>query len=668
MGKSINKYPFSVNYLLLFFTFILLTNTSFNTTFAQPQVMAWGNIEGIRYKGELIRFESSISVIGEYLSDVNKTAKERQKPYYSLEGNKEIITTELEDYSIREVIIGKGNGNAEINIKVISPGDTNSTTGIFFCVELPAHEFTGAEFTLIDSTASELDTLYPNEIARQWGSNFVTQAKAIGANVVSDKRELEIKTDEPVEVIIEPGNPRWGNPDSKIYFGIITEDLSKPDTVEKNFSLKVSGKINNKPVEIAVDVNNPGPRFDGVGGNFRLQNPELDPKVINYNLNNLNVTWGRVEMPWSSWHPIESVNPIEAAEKGNINYRVLEAMTMAQRLSKMGMPVIVSAWFAPQWAIIPGTTNREAGLYGDPLNPGKMRSIIKSIGSYLIYLKNEYGVEADMFSFNESDLGIDVRQTPEEHADLIKTLGSYFAENGLATKMLLGDNSDANTYEFVTPALNDPETHKYIGGLSFHSWRGYDNWTLSIWDDIAEELNVPLFIGEGSTDAAAYRYPEIFRQPVYALNEIDVYIRSCGVAQIRAVLQWQLTSDYSVLTGGGVYGTKGELRPTQRFWNLKQLGLTPEGSFHLPVKLNGADISAAAFGDILNGVYSFHLVNNGAKREVTIKGIPAVVKQLQLYITNSEKTMESEKRIEVENGKARFTLESASYVTLINNQ
>ena len=44
-----------------------------------------------------------------------------------------------------------------------------------------------------------------------------------------------------------------------------------------------------------------------------------------------------------------------------------------------------------------------------------------------------------MFSFNEIDLGINVRQTAREHAELIKTLGAHFASRGLATKLALGD-------------------------------------------------------------------------------------------------------------------------------------------------------------------------------------------------------------------------------------
>src|SRR5690606_33221291 len=110
---------------------------------------------------------------------------------------------------------------------------------------------------------------------------------------------------------------------------------------------------------------------------------------------------------------------------------------------------------------------------GNRLDLSKKDQIYASLTSYVKYLKEEYGVETVMFSFNESDLGIDVRQTAEEHNDLIRELGQQFREAGLATEFLLGDTADANGWDFTTPASKDPEAIPYIGGVSFHSWRGY---------------------------------------------------------------------------------------------------------------------------------------------------------------------------------------------------
>jgi hypothetical protein len=271
-----------------------------------------------------------------------------------------------------------------------------------------------------------------------------------------------------------------------------------------------------------------------------------------------------------------------------------------------------------------------------------------------------------MFSFNESDLGIYVRMTGQEHADFIKKLGAYLASKELATKMLLGDNSNATTIDFIEPALEDPATHKYIGAISFHAWRGCDNWTLSNWADASRELNVPLLVGEGGTDAQAYTYPEVFQEPSFAQDEIDIYVRSVNVAHVRSILQWQLTADYSLLTGEGIYRTEGPLHPTQRFWNLKQLGMVSPGSFILPVTCDKEGISCAAFGDIADGNYTVHIVNNGASRPVNLTGLPAGIKELRVYVTDSKRGMEEGKSVRVSDGKAKFTIDEFAFISVIS--
>jgi hypothetical protein len=306
----------------------------------------------------------------------------------------------------------------------------------------------------------------------------------------------------------------------------------------------------------------------------------------------------------------------------------------------------------------------EDGIRGNPLNPAKMDKIKESIASYLVFLKERYGVEAAMFTFNESDLGIDVRQTPREHADLIKTLGPHFALRGLATKLALGDTSDANPIDFIQPALHDPEAAKYVGAVDFHSWRGCTDETLARWRDAARTLNVPLIVAEGSTDAAAYRYPKILLEPSFALYEINLYLRILAIAQPASILQWQLTADYSPLAGGGIFGDNGPLRPTQRYWNLKQLASTPARSFALPVRCGMPELNCAAFGNIADGAYAVHIVNNGTSRPATLTGLPASVKELRVQVTDSNRGMEEGAHIPVVDGKAQFTLNPMSYTTL----
>ena len=650
---------------LLFLLF--LTVGLFSESFAQTETMAWGNITGTRINGALIKFETSICVVQPDWMKTSQTAHEKQEPKFEREGSKAIVTTLLENISIKEIVEDTGPGKAEININLTA--DSNITAaGVYFTLELPRGEFSDATIDFINHFTPTVEETEDDDIPK-WQRRFrVKPVKANGITVTSANNSIKINCETQTDIIVKEPNPWFGSPNTVIYFTLISGNASAGQKAENNFTLEASGKIDTTPIELVLDASRPGKVFDGIGGNFRLQNPELDPMVIDYCLENLNVTWARVEMPWHNWHREEKIDPLEAARNGDVDESVEQAMLMAQKLSKRGMPVIVSAWFPPSWAVI-GETFRRRGpgdLFGNPLDQTKMKRIIKSIGSYILFLKEKYGVEAAMFSFNESDLGIDVRQSGEEHAQLIKDLGAYFNEHGLATKMLLGDNSDASTYDFVTPALNDPATHKYIGAVSFHSWRGCDNMTLSIWADIARELNVPLLIGEGSTDAQAYSYPDILLESSYSINEIDLYVRTLDICQARSILQWQLTSDYSVLTGGGIYDTDGSVKPTQRFWNLKQLGLTPPGSFHLPVSGKADKVSTVAYGNIANGIYTIHLVNNGGTRKVTITGIPENVKNFELYVTTTKLNMEEEKSVPVKNGKAEFTLEAASFTTLIN--
>jgi len=491
---------------------------------------------------------------------------------------------------------------------------------------------------------------------------------------------------EPTQIIVRDDR-RKGSYNLQVLLAVLAGKTTAGQTGKKSFSIKVTSEIDKNPVEITLDASHPGQMFDGFGGNFRLQNARTDPQVIDYSLDNIRIAWGRVELPWFLWHPDEATDPLAAARAGNMNPRVLQAMEMARRLAQKGVPVIVSAWHPPSWAVLgrvpsgpgPGPTPggaagappvpappQQEGPRGNPLNPEKMARIKDSIAGYLLFLKEKYGVEAALFSFNESDLGIDIRQTPREHAELIKTFGAYFAAKGLATKLALGDTSDANPIDFIKPAMHDPEAVKYVGAVDFHSWRGCTDEILAQWRDAAREMNVPLVVAEGSTDAAAYRYPQIFNEQSFALYEINLYLRILSIAQHRSILQWQFTADYSVLAGGGIFNDSGPLRPTRRFWNLKQLASTPPRSFWLPVACDKQpNLTCAAFGNIAEGIYTVHIVNNGATRTATLTGLPPTVKQLRLWVTDAQRGMQESDRIPVTGGQAQFPLAATSYTTVI---
>jgi len=651
---------------LIFLPLYLLILTAVSQRgFAQTEVTAWGNLRGIRVDGQLMKFETSLRVVGNNWSDILQTAKESQNPKYSRNGNKRTINTRLGTLDITEAVTDEGNGTATIDVQY-SPTVDISIAGAYLCITLPGSDYTGGTAQLFEPESSSKTsvTLSPRMAN---GNNEYVRVRAKGIRFVSPNRQLNVTFNEQTGVLVKDDRSQ-GNHDIEVYLSVIRGNTVKGQTVSKTFTLKASGKIDRRPVILTLDTSEPGRTFDGIGGNFRLQNPKLDPEVINYNLNHLRVAWARVELPWRFWQPEEDVDPIEAAKNGNLNPRVKAAMEMAQRLDKMGIPVILSAWFPPQWAVLGELHNRPVnGVWGNQLDPDKMDKIYKSITEYIQYLKEEYGVEIKMFSFNESDLGINVRQTAKEHDQLIKGLGAYLESHGLKTKLLLGDTSDANPFDFIKPAMNDPEARPYMGAVSFHSWRGWADTTLQKWANAAKKLNLPLIVGEGSIDAAAWRYPQIFLEPMYAREEINLYVRILAICQPESILQWQLTSDYSDMAGGGIWENDSEpLHPTQRFWNLKQLGSTPEGLHFMPVSSDRDDITCAAIGDNAEGIYTIHMVNNGTTRKVTVTGLPDSVHELRMFVTDSKKDMKEGPSVKVSDGKATFELESESFTSLMN--
>ena len=660
--------PVTANRMKTLIIILLIIAGPVNKTLnAQTEVMAWSNITGIRVEGQLMEFESSLRVVDRTWQQISASARERQRPKYDREGNKQTVNTKIGAISFTQIVEDIDKGSARVTVTASSEADT-ALEGVFFSLYLPDKLYSEGNIRA-KSASSSGKSNYPLATILSEDNAKPLTISSKGVIIESPKIKLEIESDAGSMFIARREAGAGG---VQLYARLLGQKIKKGASVTRIFTIKTSGEIDHTPVEIVINTKDPGRIFAGLGGNFRLQNPGTDPQVIDYCLDNMRVAWGRVEMPWSLWHPEENTDPIEAAKSGKLNPRVHAAMEMAQRLTKIGMPVIISDWSAPAWAILgdprDAFRNRAKGIYGYQLNPEKTEKIYKSIGDYVQYMKDYYGVETSMFSFNESDLGINVRHTGKEHAEFIKGLGAHLAERGLATRLLLGDNSDATTFDFIIPAMNDPETHKYIAAVSFHSWRGCTDETLKKWAGAAKKLNVPLIVGEGSTDAAAWNYPEIFSEESFAFYEINLYTRILSICEPLSILQWQLTADYSLLTGAGIFGTKGPLLPTQRFWNLRQLSATPAESFALPLTCSKQGINCAAYGNISRGEYALHIVNNGAECQITVSGLPAGVKTFEIFVTDKENGMKKIGEATVSDGKTSFSLHKAGFTTLISKK
>ncbi len=528
--------------------------------------------------------------------------------------------------------------------------------GVFFAIELPGDDYAGSSAQFIAPT-STAETPVMLAVAGSQGTNLYLRASARSVRMGASRRQMELNLSAAAELMVRDVRARRGIA-IEVSFPLSLGNLTNGQVVHAGFTIKATGEVDKTPVKLVVDPSQLSRKYDGMGGNFRIQSPS-DASQIQYNLEHLRIAWGRVAMPLDRWQPSEDTDPIEAAATNTLNTSVGEAMEMAGKLARKNIPTIMSIWSAPGWALA-----KDGGGRGGRarINPQRWDKICKSIGSYLEYLKQNYGAEPVLFSFNESDMGINVLQSPQEHADAIKRLGPYFASRGLKTRMLLGDTGNPTGDKFIDAALADPEAAKYIGAVSFHSWNGGTIEQYTHFSQAARRLDVPLLVAEGGLDPSAHQYRAIFREPWFCLNEIAQYVEICRVAQPLSILHWQLTADYSILTGG----TDGQpLQPAQRFWQIKQLGMTTPGSTAMPITCDNPKVISCAYGD--HGACVVHIVNNGAARTATVSGLPEKIKEMRIFVTDARRGMQETGRVPVFQGMVDLPVDAMSFTSLVGN-
>src|ERR1017187_3070754 len=348
------------------------------TAFGQPEVMAWGNVTGIRVDGQLMELNTSMCVAQPDWAGVTRTGREKQTNSYARNGKVETVTVQMRpqkeyrdpapghDWALagKETVEDTGPGSAKVDVEFATQNEAN-IAGAFLCMDLPAAQFSRGPAQVIAPAPPATDRV--SLTAGTAEQNEYVRATASGVRFITPRRQIEVTFDAPTEIVVRDDR-RKGSYDLQVFMTVIPGKAAAGQTVKRSFALKVAGEVDKNPVELSLDASHPGQIFDGLGGNFRLQNAGTDPAVIQYNLDNLRVAWGRVEMPWSTWQRNEDVDPLAAARAGNLNSRIAQAMEMARKLAQKGIPVIVSAWSAPSWAILGSLGGR--GGFGGAGAPG----------------------------------------------------------------------------------------------------------------------------------------------------------------------------------------------------------------------------------------------------------------------------------------------------------
>ncbi len=416
--------------------------------------------------------------------------------------------------------------------------------------------------------------------------------------------KLALALDQPRVVSI---TDHWDG-DSRVYrvrIQLGTGPWPAQETWKLGLTLNLTGKAHAPTAHLSVDLAARRYVFDGFGGNYCFA---TDTPVADYMLENLHHAWARLEFKGQVWDYERHTKPGPMLERD---------FHLMQRVQKMGLPWIISLWRLPE-RYYADANQKPFFTFGRQIAADRWPEFLDLLGSYLLYVKKNYGAEPDLFSFNEPDLGVNVGFTGETHRDAIKRIGAYLASLGLKTKMLLGDTANPrDSHRYVLPAAADAEAMRYVGAVSFHSWGNGTPAQYGAWGDVGAWLGLPLIVAEAGTDPGSWRN-RMFDSYAYGLGEMRQFQELLRDSRPSTIIFWQFTEDYGLVH----IAADKTIEPTGRFWLMKHFAnLTPLKSEVIASASDQPDVLVSAFAR--DGGMTVHILNTGAARDAALTGLPA---------------------------------------------
>ncbi|MGH7996201.1 MAG: hypothetical protein ACREFX_07610 [Opitutaceae bacterium] len=376
------------------------------------------------------------------------------------------------------------------------------------------------------------------------------------------------------------------------------------DAAKLDFSLNLAGRASAPPAHLTVAPGEPRYPFDGFGADYAFR---TDSPVTDYMLKHLRVSWARCEFDASRW----------ASEQAAPGPDLVSDFKVMQRLQQSGVPWVLTVWRLPE-RFYEHPNSKPSGAFGRHIAADRWPELLDLLGTYLDYLKRNYGAEPDLFSFNESDLGVDIGFTGKTHRDMIERVGAWLKNHGYKTRMLLGDTANPRgTYRFALPTAADPKALAYVGAVSFHSWGNGTTDQYAAWGDLAAWIHRPLLVGEAGVDPGAWRNDQ-YDSYAYGLLEMRQYQNLLRYARPQSILYWEFTDDYSLVH----VATDGRVAPTARFYLMKHFtNLTPEHSEVVGSSSDQPGVLVSAFAR--GRRFVVHILNTGPARSATLAGLPS---------------------------------------------
>lgn len=533
--------------------------------------------------------------------------------------------------------------------------------GVYLWLDLPQEQFRGGKATLTAAGSEVATAIMP--LDQPAARHFLRgQADALTCAIPTGNGSLTLQMDRLLPVTVQDNREFKGN--SYTAFAQLATGLKSGESTTLKVTLTAALKPDTTPAKLNVDAGKVRYQLDGFGGDYCFA---IESPVTQYTLKNLKQAWARTELTATEWEPQnDNEDPntpnwaaFEARDKPGTNLR--REFELAKQIQDLGIPYVISIWDLPGWLYEDGGTAPRDSRHR--IAPDKWPELLELLGTYLQYAKRQYGVEPDLFCFNEANIGVRVLFSPEEHRDAIKRIGAYFKAQGFKTRMLLADaTGPRGTHTYALPAAADPEAMQYVGAVAFHSWGGGSAADYAAWGDLAQRLKLPLLVTELGVDAGAWQ-THAFDNYSYAMQEVRMYQELLLHARPQGTMQWEFTADYSIVKQDKDEQGQDRITPTPRFWFVKHFcNLTPYHSEALTAVSDNPKVLVTSFSK--GPAFTVHVANLGAARSATITGLPANLTRLQAVRTSAEDSFRKLEPIAVTNGTMKLDLTAQSLLTL----
>ena len=84
-----------LRWLFLLISGCICLSLVYAPSYAQPELSPRANLTGIRIDGQIMKFATSICLIGPSMMEVRETGREDQRSIYKRNGDKQTVSTEL---------------------------------------------------------------------------------------------------------------------------------------------------------------------------------------------------------------------------------------------------------------------------------------------------------------------------------------------------------------------------------------------------------------------------------------------------------------------------------------------------------------------------------------------------------------------------------------------